>query len=109
MQTPDGKTTYTAGTFKEVVPNERLVYTDHFADERGNRVDPSTFGMPNDIFPEELVVTVTFEKLPDPPGGGALTRLTIKHGLTRDPVHNDFMEAGWHQMLDKLAKQVEED
>ena len=107
METPDGKKTYTSGTFKEVVPNQRLVYTDAFSDENGNRVDPSTYGMPNNIFPSELLVTVTFEKLPDPPGGGALTRLTIKHELTADSTHNDFMEAGWHQMIDKLARLVE--
>src|SRR6266550_3949682 len=42
MQTPDGHKTYTTGTFKEVVPGKRLVYTDSFSDEHGNRVDPST-------------------------------------------------------------------
>jgi uncharacterized protein YndB with AHSA1/START domain len=108
MQSPDGQKMYTTGTFTQVTPGKRLVYTDSFADGDGNRVDPSTFGMPAD-FPKEMRVEVTFEPLPTPPGGGALTRLTIKHGPAPEGDHSDFMEAGWHQSLDKLAASVEQE
>jgi uncharacterized protein YndB with AHSA1/START domain len=100
MQSPDGQKFYTTGTFKEVVPNKRLVYTDAFADAEGNKVSPASMGMGD--WPAEMIATVTFEKLADPPEGGGLTRLTIKHGPAPVGPGTDFAEAGWHQSLDKL-------
>ena len=34
---------YSAGIYKEIVPNEKLVVTDYFSDENGNMLDPAAF------------------------------------------------------------------
>src|SRR5437762_442908 len=60
MQGTDGKKFYGAGVFREIVPNERLSYTDGFADEKGNRVPASAYGMSGE-WPDELQVSITFE------------------------------------------------
>ena len=49
MRSPEGQDFWTAGEFREVVAPERLVYTDNFADEHGNPVPPSYYGMSDDI------------------------------------------------------------
>ena len=58
MRSPDGQDFWTAGEFREVVAPERIVYTDNFADEHGNPVPASYYGMSDD-FPSQTVVTVT--------------------------------------------------
>src|SRR5437879_13910376 len=34
------KDMYSAGEFKEIVPNEKIVTTDYFSDEHGNKMNP---------------------------------------------------------------------
>ena len=47
MQTPDGPMQmWFTGEYREVVENERLVYTESMSDEHGNVVSPSDMGMP---------------------------------------------------------------
>src|SRR3712207_5988559 len=43
MRSPDGQDYWGTGTYREVVPMERLVYTDSFADEQGNVVAASHY------------------------------------------------------------------
>src|SRR5215218_3622198 len=38
MKSPDGQEYWSTGTFQEIVPQERIVVTDSFADEKGNVV-----------------------------------------------------------------------
>jgi uncharacterized protein YndB with AHSA1/START domain len=102
MQSPDGEVYWSTGTFHEIVPHERLVVTDSFADEQGNVVPASHYGMPGD-FPLETEVTVTFEDVDD-----GKTKLTLRHAGMPAGEHGDMAEAGWNQSLDKLAAFVEE-
>ena len=95
MQSPDGKKFYSTGTFKEVVPMEKLVYTDSFADESGNVVPAEHYGM-KDI-PLETEVTVTFED-----AGDGKTKMTLKHMLSTDEHSSEQASVGWNQSLDKL-------
>jgi uncharacterized protein YndB with AHSA1/START domain len=97
MQSPDGQVYWSTGTFHEIVPHERLVVTDSFADEKGNIVPASHYGMPGD-FPLEMEVTVTFEDVED-----GKTKLTLRHAGMPAGEHGDMAEAGWNQSLDKLA------
>ncbi len=100
MRDPDGKEYYTVGEYREIVPPERLVYTDSFGDAEGNVVSPTVYGLGDD-FPETTVVTVTFEDL------GGRTRLRL---VSDRPVPNEMWEmarAGWGTSLDKLAALVE--
>jgi uncharacterized protein YndB with AHSA1/START domain len=96
MQWPDGRRNYNTGEFLEIVPPERLVYTDCFADEDGNVVPASHYGLPAD-FPEEMRVTVTFEDL------GGKTKMTLTHtGLPAGEM-SEMTGQGWNESFDKLA------
>lgn len=94
------KDLYSAGVYKEIVPEEKLVATDYFSDEYGNKVDPSAAGMEVDM-PSEMNVIVRFEDEDD-----NKTRLTIEYPLEsdeeREALLKSGMEEGWNQSLDKL-------
>ncbi len=91
------KDLWSTGTFKEIIPMEKIVYTDSFADEEGNAVSSAQYGMEG--FPMETQVTVTFEDV------DGKTKMTLKHqGIAGvdEKMLND-MEQGWSQSFDKLA------
>ncbi len=82
--------------YKEIARPERIVCTDSFADEKGNVVPATYYGMSKD-FPAELLVTVTFEVQ------ATRTKLTLRHaGLPPGDV-SDGTRAGWNESLDKYA------
>jgi uncharacterized protein YndB with AHSA1/START domain len=97
MKSPDGTTYWSTGTFHEIVAPERLVVTDSFADEQGNVVPPSHYGMEGD-HPMEGRVTVTFEEL-----DGDRTKLTLRYAGMAPSETRDLAETGWNETLDKLA------
>ena len=70
------------GVYREIVPNERLVFTWHW------KTTPE----------RESQVTVTFK----PDGGG--TMLTLLHELFADEPARERHQEGWAGALDKLAK-----
>jgi len=72
MRSPDGKDFWSKGLFREIVLTERLVMTDSFADEKGNIVPASYYGMSKN-FPLELQITVIFEEHNDRNGKTKLT------------------------------------
>lgn len=91
------KDMWSVGTYKEIVPMKKIVVTDNFADENGNVVAGSYYGMPAGP-PTEGLITVTFEDV------GGKTRLTLNHeGLADDSGAKD----GWNETLDKFAALVE--
>jgi uncharacterized protein YndB with AHSA1/START domain len=96
MRSPDGQDYWTTGTYREIVPMERLVYTDSFADENGNVVPGSHYGMGDD-FPLEMTVTVTFEEQ------DGKTKMTLHHAGMPAGDMSDQAGAGWNQSFDKLA------
>jgi len=96
MKGPDGQEYWSTGTFNEIVPMERLVVTDSFADEQGNVVAPSHYGMEGD-HPMEGLVTVTFEEL------DGKTKLTIRYAGMAPSETRDMAKQGWNETLDKLA------
>ena len=98
MASPDGSMKmWTTGEFVEIVPNERLVYTESMADEQGNIIPPSTMGMPEG-HPETTEVTVQLEAV----DGG--TKMVMTHaGIPADSPG----ASGWNQAFDKLAAHVE--
>ncbi len=101
MRSPEGKDYWSKGIYREVAAPERLVMTDSFADEKGNTVPASYYGMSPD-WPEELLVTVTFEEQ------DGKTKLTLKHsGLTgMSDTDRDDMRQGWSESFDKLAESL---
>jgi uncharacterized protein YndB with AHSA1/START domain len=96
MRAPDGKEFYSTGTYREIVPMERIVATDSFADEKGNVVPASYYGF-EDEFPSELLLTVTFA------GSNGQTMLTLRHAGMPAGEQSEMARAGWNESLDKLA------
>jgi uncharacterized protein YndB with AHSA1/START domain len=98
MALPDGSMKmWTTGEYVEIVPNERLVYTESPADENGNVVSPSAMRMP-DGYPATTRVTVLLEDL------GGHTKMVLTHaGVPAD----SGAGGGWEQAFDKLADLIE--
>jgi uncharacterized protein YndB with AHSA1/START domain len=97
MRSPEGQEFWSAGVYREIVPLERIVFTDSFADEKGTVVPASHYNMPGE-WPLELLVTVTFEDA----GGG--TRMTLRHEGIPAGIMADNTKAGWNESFDKLAE-----
>jgi uncharacterized protein YndB with AHSA1/START domain len=98
MASPDGSMKmWTTGEYLEIVPKQRLVYTDSPADENGNVVSPSAIGMPEG-YPATTEVTVLLEDL------GGRTKMVMTHaGVPAD----SGAATGWEQAFDKLADHIE--
>jgi uncharacterized protein YndB with AHSA1/START domain len=101
MRSPDGKDFWSKGVFREIIPLERLIMTDSFADEKGNTVPGTYYGMGPD-FPLELLITVTFEE------HEGKTKLTLRHSdiSSLNATDRDNMELGWKESFDKLADEL---
>jgi len=97
MRSPEGKDYWSTGVYREIVPVERLVCTDSFADADGNVVPASSYGMTGE-WPDELLVTVTFEEQP------WKTRMTLKHEGFPPGAVSSQTQAGWNESFDKLAE-----
>lgn len=96
MRSSEGEDFWSTGTYLEIIPNERIVATDSFADATGTVVPASYYGMDDD-FPLELKITVTFE---DQDGK---TKLTLIHdGMPAGEMHEQA-GVGWSESFDKLA------
>lgn len=97
MRGPDNRDYWSAGIYREIVVPERIVYSDNFADEQGNPVPASYYGLGGDEL-VEMLVTLIFEE------AEGKTKLTLRHqGL---PTANQMLELtgqGWNESLDKLA------
>jgi uncharacterized protein YndB with AHSA1/START domain len=99
MRGPDGKDYWSTGVYREIVPLERLVVTDSFADEKGNVVPASHYGMAGE-WPLELLVTVTFEDL------GNKTKMVLRHEGIPEGMMREMTETGWSESFDKLAEYI---
>jgi uncharacterized protein YndB with AHSA1/START domain len=111
MQGPKGsqwdKVMHSAGIFKEIVPHEKIVVTDYFSDEDGNKLPPMTFGQEQD-FPDEMTVTVLFEEVE-----AGKTKLTINYPKPEtanqmEAMLKSRMEEGWNSSLNKLAESLKD-
>ena len=95
MQTPDGPMQmWFAGEFREVVENERLVYTEFMSDEHGNApttaAEPGGHGAPTEVRVELTEVD-------------GRTRMVLTHfGVPSDSPG----AMGWTMALDKLSTRV---
>lgn len=107
------KDMYSAGIFKEIVPpsvnsgQAKLVVTDYFSDENGNKVSPKAAGLEAPEFPDEQTVTITFED-----GGEGKTKLSIHYPKPEneaqfEAMKHSGMEEGWGTSLNKLEKVAE--
>jgi uncharacterized protein YndB with AHSA1/START domain len=98
MVSPDGSMKmWTTGEYVEIVPKERVVYTESPADENGNVVSPTAMGMPEG-YPTTTKVTVLLEEI------DGRTKMVMTHaGVPADSGAGD----GWEQAFDKLADHID--
>jgi uncharacterized protein YndB with AHSA1/START domain len=100
MRSPEGRDYCGKGVYREVIEPERIVFTDSFADEEGNVVPATYYGMSAD-YPLEMLVTVTFAE------HEGKTKLTLEHALGSVPAsERDLCKQGWSESLDKLAEHL---
>jgi uncharacterized protein YndB with AHSA1/START domain len=94
---PDGKIGdfWTTGELKEIIPLEKLVYTDNFSDAEGNVVPASAYGMSGGDWGEGIVTI----KLEDMDGK---TKMTLTHEGLPEGDMQEQTSAGWMQSLDKM-------
>lgn len=97
MVSPDGKMKmWTTGEHLEIVPYERLVYSESPADEQGNVMSPAAMGMP-DGYPTTTKVTVLLADM------DGRTKMTLTHAGV--PASSGA-GGGWNQAFDKLAAHI---
>lgn len=97
METPNGPMQmWFAGEFREVVPNERLVYTDAMSDEEGNAKTPEEMGMPEGS-PTSTEVIVELSAI------DGKTKMVMTHvGVPADSPG----ASGWTMAIDKLEAHI---
>lgn len=97
MRSPDGHDMHNTWTYQGVDPERRLEFVLHFADERGNKLDPSSLGLPPGV-PNGVRHVVTFTAVDD-----ATTEMTVtEYGYTSAQAI-EISKAGLEQALDKMA------
>ena len=97
IDTPTGPTQmWFTGEYREVVENERLVYTESMADEIGNPLSATAVGMPED-HPVATEVRIDLEN------AGDRTKMVLTHcGIPSESPG----AMGWTIALDKLAAYI---
>lgn len=94
MLSPDGRQMYFTGVYKEVVPMERLVFTDSMSDAEGNVMSSEMMGKGAHT---TMNVTVTFVH------ADGKTTVTVSH------VGEEHARIGWEQAFDKLTAVLTKD
>lgn len=93
MQGEDGKKIWSTGTYKEIIPQKKIVVTDSFADSKGNIVPASDYKMPD--MELELLVTVEFEE------ADGKTNISLRHDGLATEIADECIK-GWQSSFDKL-------
>jgi uncharacterized protein YndB with AHSA1/START domain len=98
IDTPGGlRRMWFTGEYREVVQNQRLVYTESMSDESGNVLSPSDLGMPPG-HPVTTEVTVELQDL------GGRTKMVLTHtGIASDSPG----ATGWAMAFSKLAAHLQ--
>lgn len=97
MRSPDGEDFWSTGVYRELIPPKRFVCTDSFADENGDVVPATYYGMSPD-FPLELQVTLTLEE------HNGKTKMTLEHVGLPPGTMTELTGQGWNESFDKLAE-----
>jgi uncharacterized protein YndB with AHSA1/START domain len=91
---------YTAGVYKKIVPAELIEFTQGLSDKDGNKIDPTTLGMPAD-FPEEIPSLLAFKSV-----DGKTELTAIEYGWSLGQMR-EMSKLGLEQCLDKLAASLQ--
>jgi uncharacterized protein YndB with AHSA1/START domain len=96
MKSADGLEFWSTGVYQEIVPLARIIFTDSFANEMGNVVPSTYYGLSSD-FPLELHVTLTFQE------SAGRTAMTLEHVGLPPGEMAELTRDGWNESFDKLA------
>ena len=99
MRSNEGKDYWGTGVYKEIVPFEKIVCTDNFADKDGNVVPASYYEMTGD-WPNELLVTLTFEE------HAGTTKMILRHQGIPAGEMREQAGSGWNESFDKMADDI---
>ena len=99
MRSPEGQDFWSTGVYREIVEPERIVVTHSFADEKGNVVPATHYGMSVDL-PLEMQMTVTFDV------HEGKTKITLRQASFPAGVMFELAQAGWNESFDKLAESL---
>ena len=86
LRAPDGTDHWVGGTYREVTPHERIVFTHAWQDEAGNAE-------------HETVVTIALKDL-----GEGRTQLTFHQAFFLSEASRDGHAEGWKETLDNLER-----
>ena len=101
MKEANGKVYWSGGEYQEIIKNKRIIYTDHFTNSEGKKLEPREYNMPG-VWPDDLTVTIEFEKTDT-----GLTKMKLRHEGIPAEMHDDC-ERGWNSSFDKMQKLVEQ-
>jgi uncharacterized protein YndB with AHSA1/START domain len=96
-RSPEGRDCWNTGVYYEIVPFERIVYTELFCDADGNPVSPANFGLSRE-FPLETLLTVTFEDL------DGRTKFTLRQREVPRSSDQELVRHLWNKSLDRLSE-----
>jgi uncharacterized protein YndB with AHSA1/START domain len=95
-----GQDMYSTWEYRKIVPMQRIEYIHNLADKDGNKIDPTSIGLPAN-FPQDLRNLVAFKDL-----GNGRTEMTVtEYGW---PVGQmmEMSKMGMEQCLDKMAASI---
>jgi uncharacterized protein YndB with AHSA1/START domain len=95
MRSPDGTDYRGTGTYREIVPNTKIVMTDNFADESGNIVPASYYGKDTDS-QAGMLMTVALRD------SGGSTAIAICYSGLKAGNERDRTYIALNESLDKL-------
>ena len=101
MKDSEGKITRDAGVMKELIPNKKIVWSNHFSDKSGNAISAREAGMTGH-WPKELYLTVEFTSV-----NPEQTNIRLRHEGIPTEMHDDCVK-GWSSSLNKLQRLVEQ-
>lgn len=87
------------GTYLQVIPNQKLVFTMVMSDQYGNSVSSVAAGKTEE-WPEEQITTVTFEPI------GSQTKVTIHQTVSEEEAKKTGAYQSWIKMFNKLQLQL---
>ena len=97
MSSPQFGDLYSTWYYQEIVPMQRIDYIHNLADKDGNRIDPTTVGMPPD-FPQDVRSVNIFKALSEDK-----TELTVTEYDWTEGQMMEMSRMGLEQCLDKMA------
>jgi uncharacterized protein YndB with AHSA1/START domain len=94
MRSPEGRDYFSAGIYREVIPQKRIVISRYFSDAGGNQVPPTQHDLPGG-WSGDTVITISFVELDNK------VRMTLhESGIPEEAI--EAAVAGWNGSLDKF-------